>query len=1726
MKKSFFSNYILPLVFLFLCFGKGWGQTFTQITTSGELTNGEYLIVGDGTGSFINNDGIMINTTGSGPIINFTPVLNPGSSITSGYTADNVFQITLDGANITIYHASVGYVSWGNTGTGTTNHAGFFNDTPTNNEKWTPAVSGGLWTLKNVATSTRILQWNQNNSQGRFAAYTTTQVKLKLYKKTTTTPTITLSPTTALNVGTTICEGSSGSGNYKVSASNLTADLILTPNNDDIEISDDESTWYNHTTPLSIAPTSGTVSERNIYVRTIATLPLGAFSRTIDHTSTDATTVTKTVTGTVIAPQTPTVSITPTTASVCLGEAVSFSATTGSLGGGTASYQWKLNGENVGSNSANYTLSSPSSGDQVSCVITVTDGCVSSTTATSSTVTVSVNALPGVPNTPAITTSCNGATASAVTSAEGTVYWQNNATDTSESLSASNPRNFTTTGTFYLRTKNTSGCWSAARTVNITFPQLTITTDVANVTATVGMNATFSVVSSNATGYQWQILTGTWTNIPGANASSYIVNSVTTAMNGNQYRVILTGTSPCTTLTSAVGTLTVVTESYPYNSYLSIQGSGSYTAASSWSRCLNTAGCFGTTDNAGGWGVNGANGTPGNSASIFVKGIITNNASNGAANVTILSSGNLIIENNYPVSNSVLVKSDGKLTINNNFNFNNTSTTFEVEDNADVIINHFYSNDPTPPIWNGAENFHPDSNLYIKNWDSRHYLVNNNVTPQTYNGKSAFFGNIFIDPGQDPNSNNGSYNNGIARGNWDMIGPLNPSPINFTHGNISFIKTPYNTSARNYRNIRLMGSESEAYVVNIYGNLNLTPTWSGTLIGATKANITTNIGGNVNIDSPGVLSIRNTATSGSTIMNIFGDLNMDGPGTTNSTILYLNQNLSNSVTNNKAILNLYGDFSLGVNSRISTNTLVEDGEFNFAGIGDGLTPATTQTINVINQSTASKINFNINSGAYVKLINQDLALGTNSTFTVKTGGTFDFGFSPSDIALNVTSNGSGQKFTLEDGGTLKITSPAGITATANLGNVQTPVAGRDFKAAGIYHYIGKTAQATGNGLPSTGVTGKVIVDLETSNSGQDNIDFTVTGTNYFATASGVNGTLDIRRGRVIDAPGAGFRNYNGTTDENQDGESDTHKGDVIMTGGRYVVSGGGTKPSLSGNYTLTGGTVEFAGTAASTKIRVKPIYHNLVSSGNTIASGGKNLTVNNLTTVTAGTLTIPESTDAETSYVLTAKKGLQNTGGTVIFGSGAQLMQDENSVNNSGQIQMKRKAKLPKMGYTYWSSPVVGQNVYNFSDGGGINGTPLNGFMTYREYNDTFTSTTLNASSVFEAGKGYAIRGMNSFSVDPNGYDIPASPHEFSFAGTIRNAEVTGVNVQWTNAAHGYNLIGNPYPSNISFDALHNLNSGRMYATAYFWTNQTMSVYNSTQQGSNYDGNNYAVYNMTGGNPATYVIDPNRPAASTLVPNGIIRVGQGFIVRAKNAGSLTINNTIRTSTGFSPFYNNKISKDRFWLTMTSPENIVNTILVGYIPGATNDVDLDYDAELFGLGSDAFYTKTGQINALIQGRQFPFDQKDAIAVGTKHAVSGQYTIALNEAEGIFAESQPIYIHDKSLNIYKNLQEGAYHFNTNAGQSQNRFEIVYLDKTTLGTDALAQNDFLIFRDGQDAVLKSKNVLGNIEIYDASGRLVKSAKFNSKEARINMSDLAQGFYIFKIENSGNVKTRKWLH
>jgi gliding motility-associated-like protein len=90
---------------------------------------------------------------------------------------------------------------------------------------------------------------------------------------------------------------------------------------------------------------------------------------------------------------TPTISISASATNICTGTSITFTATSNMA---TVTYQWKKNGINVGTNSNTYTDNSLNNSDNISCMLTATGACLTSATATSNNISITVFPDPAV----------------------------------------------------------------------------------------------------------------------------------------------------------------------------------------------------------------------------------------------------------------------------------------------------------------------------------------------------------------------------------------------------------------------------------------------------------------------------------------------------------------------------------------------------------------------------------------------------------------------------------------------------------------------------------------------------------------------------------------------------------------------------------------------------------------------------------------------------------------------------------------------------------------------------------------------------------------------------------------------------------------------------------------------------------------------------------------------------------------------------------------------------------------------------------------------------------------------------------------------------------------------------------------------------------------------------------------------------------------------------------
>ena len=158
-----------------------------------------------------------------------------------------------------------------------------------------------------------------------------------------------------------------------------------------------------------------------------------------------------------------TITQSPLTA-VCIGTPVQFSVSSVLAGGASPIYQWKKNNVNVGTNSSTYTDNALANGDVVKCLLTTSDVCALSNSATSNTLTAQIISPPSVSVGASSTTICAGQSTSLTASGNSNSYSWSPATGLSATTGASVTASPGTTTTYTVTGYN--GC-SVSKTISI-----------------------------------------------------------------------------------------------------------------------------------------------------------------------------------------------------------------------------------------------------------------------------------------------------------------------------------------------------------------------------------------------------------------------------------------------------------------------------------------------------------------------------------------------------------------------------------------------------------------------------------------------------------------------------------------------------------------------------------------------------------------------------------------------------------------------------------------------------------------------------------------------------------------------------------------------------------------------------------------------------------------------------------------------------------------------------------------------------------------------------------------------------------------------------------------------------------------------------------------------------------------------------------------------------------
>lgn len=347
------------------------------------------------------------------------------------------------------------------------------------------------------------------------------------------------------------------------------------------------------------------------------------------------------------------------------------------------------------------------------------------------------------------------------------------------------------------------------------------------------------------------------------------------------------------------------------------------------------------------------------------------------------------------------------------------------------------------------------------------------------------------------------------------------------------------------------------------------------------------------------------------------------------------------------------------------------------------------------------------------------------------------------------------------------------------------------------------------------------------------------------------------------------------------------------------------------------------------------------------------------------------------------------------------------------------------------------------------------------------------------------------------------------FGGSTNTGDI-GFDFTKTNEGYGWNLVGNPYPSVLDWDAVTiptNLNGSIwLFSPSY-----------DDRNGAKGSIGEYKYYLNGGGSANT---------TTQYIPSG-----QGFFVRAATeatvGGTLTFKNEHRVHNSFQPFYKAADAENRMLVLKATGNNITTQTAIRFKEEATAQVDRLYDVYKITAGSPevpVVYTKCENqkmaINTLpsIAGNS-------TVPVYFEAGMNGTYTYTATELETL-GDEIPVYLEDIALNYFQDLRANPnYSFEYTSGNVKG-FNIHF--KSANGIEKFEKLNVICYLSNKVLHVNfPENEFGKavISVYNITGQQILSRQTSlvNNEIAFNAS---QSVYIVNIVTNKGVFSTKVIN
>jgi hypothetical protein len=525
--------------------------------------------------------------------------------------------------------------------------------------------------------------------------------------------------------------------------------------------------------------------------------------------------------------------------------------------------------------------------------------------------------------------------------------------------------------------------------------------------------------------------------------------------------------------------------------------------------------------------------------------------------------------------------------------------------------------------------------------------------------------------------------------------------------------------------------------------------------------------------------------------------------------------------------------------------------------------------------------------------------------------------------------------------------------------------------------------------------------------------------------------------------------------------------------GNWSVSGSANSTVNITDPTVTPGSVEFNSTLGAQSLGGKTTFNNL-----TINNASGIVTLNNTTNV---------------SGVLTTTIGNLASNGNLVLRSitGKTALVNPVSGTITGDVTVERKIG-PASGYHYLSSPVSGAFVNNTVNGwrddftinialdnqAFIPGNTYNQLATVWEYNEADLNPNPNFGWISATGTSDPITPLKGFAcIVPGNVTVDVK-------GPLNNGTIPG-GYALTKVTDGLNLIGNPYPSPISWNALRAQNSSILSSSGY------------------------KAFVTSGGYAGSYGTWDGSVGTSGVT--NTIASSQGILCTALTGGTINTTNTIRNTTYAdlgATFFSGGSVVDILRMEVQG-NGFANEMAVYFDPTASDSFEINRDATLMYAplgGAPNIYTiaDTVDLSINVMGE---FNSDKTVALGIKVQTAGTYNVVLTDITS-FSPSVLVYLEDTQLDSMINLRNNpSYMVNFSAGNFKNRFLLHFHPAVSFTTSAETCSG----NDGSVTLNYPSLNTFSAQIKDSNGNLINT--LSGVNGQQTISNLTSGNYVAEM-------------